>query len=293
MGSSGSSFDFQPEIWACRNGDKRNIPMKSTQYNELNGRDAIKRRDALENFITVRFPMGFQHWASAALTSITGLAPSSRAGRPVWAGSELRATIYMLATLAVGALLVLMNTPGWVKAIGVLAVVSATRSLSSAVGHQLTHSSKGLPWRAELVRIGYDVVGALLVLPSYALYQWLHGIHHGKVGGPGDPDQELLDYLKARTAGFWPLVGALLNPGLHARFLAARLRAVFGKLPEGLSKSRGDLTRVYDPAWRRALAAMGLAAGLLLPFSHIAAWLLGLVLGYQVASLLSAISLHL
>lgn len=264
--------------------------MTKNKHTEISGRDAIARRDALENFITARFPGSLQAVMSAVLTSITGLAPSTRAGRPVWAGSVLRSVVYMLVALVAGFLLLMCASPV-VKLIGVMGVVFAMRSFSSAVGHQLTHSSKGLPWNARWTQMGYDVVSALLLLPSFERYAWVHGGHHGKVGGPGDPDQELLETLGARLNGFWPFFGTLLNPVLHWRFLAERLGAVFGKRPTALIKPGNDAS--HDPVWRRRLAVLALLSALLLPVPSLFAWWATLVFGYQVASLLSMISLHL
>ncbi len=250
--------------------------MKHIRNDGMTGREALMRRDALEIFITSRFPKGVRPWVSATLTSITGLAPSNRAEHPFWKGSEFRALLYMLITLVTGTMMILLGCL-FAKFVGGLAVISAMRNFSSSVGHQLTHSSKGLPWPDRWIRRGYNILSALLLLPTFEEYRELHRRHHGKVSGPGDPDQEFIKYLGARFDGFLWFFRTLLNPTLHSRFLAARIRAVVLK----------------GPGWRRVLGAAGMASASLMPVPSLVVWLIFLLVGYQSASLVSFASLHL
>ncbi|MEP6716430.1 MAG: fatty acid desaturase [Terriglobia bacterium] len=240
------------------------------------GLDALRRRDELEALVTRRLPARLQNLASAALTGITGLAPTSRAGLPVWKGSEFRSLVYALSTMTGGAAMILMGSPEW-KAAGAFALVSAMRCFTSGVGHHLTHSTKGLPWPGRWTRAGYNVLGALLLLPTFEDYRSDHGRHHAKVAGPDDPDQQMIEYLEARLTGVLPFLTTVTNPAFHARFLGARLRAAF----------------LRGPVWRRVLATVGILTALTLPAAALATWLMALVPSYQTASLVSWLSLHL
>ncbi|HWZ45596.1 MAG TPA: fatty acid desaturase [Candidatus Saccharimonadales bacterium] len=251
--------------------------MKPTCCNELTGREALARRDALEIFIVEPFPSSCRSWVSAAVTCITGLAPSSRSGRPPWKGSDMRALVYMLSMLIAGVVMVFWGgLPA--KLAGGVAVVSAMRNFSSSVGHHLTHSSKGLPWRDQWTRRGYNTLSAFLLLPTHEDYRDLHRRHHAYVAGPNDPDQEFIEYLRARFDGLLWFLVTLFNPALHVRFLSVRIRAVVKK----------------GPFWRRLVGIACLVAAMsLMPMPSLAIWSAFLLVGYQVATLVSFTSLHL
>jgi hypothetical protein len=117
----------------------------------------------------------------------------------------------------------------------------------------------------------------LLLLPSYEGYRIPHRVHHAKVAGPEDPDQVFIEYLKAHIRSLFGFFATLLNPVLHLRFLTARFRAVF----------------CSGPIWRRLLAFVSVAGSLFMPAHALAMWLIALIIGYQMASLTSFVSLHL
>jgi hypothetical protein len=232
--------------------------------------DVLLRRDALDAFIADSLPPDIRRWVSAALTSITGLAPTVGSGCPPWAGSVLRSVLYMLTTLVSGLLMIMLGAP-IMKFLGGLAVVLAMRNFTSSIGHHLTHSTTQLPWPGKWTRTGYNLVSAILLLPSYDEYLDAHRRHHAKVAGPEDPDQQFIAYLHAHLNGFSPFLGTVLNPRFHLRFLHARARAAV---------MRGSL-------WRRAVAVASVIATFSLPLCSLVPLVVFSVLGYQTASLVS------
>ena len=244
---------------------------------EASAETVLRYRDALEHFITSGLPgQHLKKLASAGLTAIVGVAPSSTAGIPLWKGSVPRALSYMLLTLAGGVVMIVAGGP-LAKLLGALAVVSAMRNFTSSVGHHLTHSTAQLPWPGQWTRAGYNALSALFLLSSFEEYRKAHGVHHGKVAGAEDPDQQFIEYVRARLTGWLPFVSTLLDPRFHARFLKARLNASIGS----------------GPAWRRVLAAAGIFGVFVLPTAAVATWFATLIVGYQTASMLSWLSLHL
>ena len=242
----------------------------------ITGREALRRRDLFETFTVTAAPLPLRKWLSAMITAICGMAPSASGGRPPWQGSELRAVLYMLAGLLAGSLAVFAGQFAE-KVLGGLLLVSAMRNFSSSVGHQLTHSTRGLPWSGKWTRLGYDIFAALLLLPTYYDYRIPHGKHHAKVAGEGDPDQDFIAYLQARFSGRGAFLATMISPSLHLRFMKARIRAALG----------------MGPVWRRLLAASGLVAACFLPWASLINWAFFLLIGYQMASLTSFVSLHL
>jgi fatty acid desaturase len=242
----------------------------------IDGREALRRRDLFETFAVKAAPPALRKWLSAMVTAICGVAPRASGGRPPWEGSELRALLYMLASLLAGSLAIFAGVLAE-KVLGGLLLVSAMRNFSSSVGHQLTHSTRGLPWSGKWTRLGYDLLGALLLLPTYDDYRIPHGQHHAKVAGDGDPDQDFINYLQACFAGPHAFFTTLISPALHVRFAQARIRAALNR----------------GPIWRRFLAIAGIAAGCFLPWGFLAVWAFFLMIGYQMASLTSFVSLHL
>jgi hypothetical protein len=243
---------------------------------ERDGWEVLRRRDALEYFITAGMPEPLRTLVSGGLTTLTGVAPSGTWGVPLRKGNVLRALLYVVATFFAGLAAIVAGTP-LLKLAGALAVVSAMRNFTSGVGHHLTHSPAGLPWDSRFTKAGYNVLSALLLLSSFEDYRKEHGVHHGKVGGAEDPDQKFIEYLEARLTGWVAFLSSVFDPRFHARFLWARLQASVGR---GL-------------AWRRGLAAAGLIGALALPGLSATLWLFALTLGYQTAAILSWLSLHL
>jgi hypothetical protein len=250
--------------------------LQSPDTGEMSGWAVLRRRDALDYFITAGLPGPLKTLLSGALTALTGVAPTATGGTPLWTSSVLRALLYMLLTLGAGLWMIARGDPA-AKLAGALAVVSAMRNFTSGVGHHLTHSTAQLPFSARWTRGGYNVLSALLLLPSFEAYRKDHGVHHGKVAGAEDPDQQFIEYLQTKLTGWGAFLRTVFDPRFHARFLIARLRASIGS----------------GPVWRRMLAVTGILVVAALPGTAAAPWLLALTLGYQTASIMSWLSLHL
>ena len=250
--------------------------LQSPDTGEMSGWAVLRRRDALDYFITAGLPSPLRMLLSGGLTALTGVAPTATGGTPLWTSSVLRALLYMLLMLGAGLWMIVSGDPA-TKLAGALAVVSAMRNFTSSVGHHLTHSTAQLPFGARWTRGWYNVLSALLLLPSFEAYRKAHGIHHGKVAGAEDPDQQFIEYLQAKLTGWGAFLRTVLDPRFHARFLMARLKASVGS----------------GPAWRRMLAVTGILAIAAIPGAAAVVWLATLVLGYQTASILSWLSLHL
>jgi hypothetical protein len=201
-----------------RQNDLNQENREKTDETQCSGGEALQRRDQLEAFVTAPFPHPVQKWVSAALTSVTGLAPTARAGHPIWKGSVRRAVIYMATLMIVGAALVLGGAGVW-KLVGSLALVSAMRNFTAGVGHHLLHSRKGLGVPEEVIERGYNIAGAVLLLPAYERARPLHLDHHKNVGGNDDPDQHMIEFVGMWLNGPIPFIVTLLNPWFHAKFI--------------------------------------------------------------------------
>lgn len=231
------------------------------------GAEALRRRDEIEQVLIVRLPRAIRPLASAALSSLTGLAPSGQP-EPEWKGSAARAFAYMLGLQAGGLLLMAYGH----EFAGSLLLVGGMRAFTSAVGHHMTHGARVLPVTPAVHRLLYDMISAVLTLPSFDEYRRDHQKHHAFVAGAKDPDQQLIASLLGRWRSWGGLASVFGDPRFHARFYRARLRSAI---------TRG-------PVWRRVVALLSVA--LQAALSPI--WL-AMVLGYQVASLASIFTLHL
>ncbi len=275
--------------------------------NETTGPEALKRRDALEVYLTMRFP-GFAHSAvSAIVTPITGLAPTWRERQPVFANGKLRHVYALLGGLSTGTALVLAGPGLGLKVIGSVLLAGALRNLSAGTGHELTHSTAGLPWGPKVVDgkrkpdtltpAVYDAVTAVALLPSWKTYQVVHGWHHAFAGVQGegvDPDEQMVESLGARFTGWGAFLRTLADPVLHWNFLTMRLRASLGAGAKGSRKKGGPNEIPSNPVWRRVLAGLvSVAITFALPWQAALAWWLAVVLLYQVFSLCSLAVLHL
>ena len=270
--------------------------MKRKNY-ETTGPEALKKRDALEIYITMRFPGLAQRAVSAIVTSITGLAPSWLERQPVFGSGKVRHVYFLMGGLATGAGLVLAGPGlGW-KLVGAVVLAGAFRNTSAGTGHELTHNAAELPWNAKQVAKAYDVVTAAALLPGWETYKVVHGWHHAFAGVAGegvDPDEAMVESLGARFTGWGSFLRTLFDLRLHWKFLKMRLRASVGTGARG-SRRKGGVNEVpANPVWRRVVAVLSsVLVTMTLPWESALAWCVAAVWLYQVFSLCSLAVLHL
>lgn len=238
--------------------------------------EVLRQRDVLENAWVRKVPGSLRPYASELLTRITGVAPSTTGGKPLWAGSETRSVVYHLLMLAIAPPMLLLGSPG-MAAVGAILWIAFARGFTSGFGHHLTHSASRLPWPKRYTVLAYDIIGAAGWFAVYAEYRSEHGKHHAWVATPQDPDRQFLEWVGARLTSWRGYLTTLLHPRVHGLFLLARLRSVF----------------THGPLWRRALAAVWLLVMGLQGAQPFLTWLVVAGLGLQIAAITSWLSLHI
>lgn len=267
---------------------------------EVDGKEALRRRDDLETRFVEKAPAFARNSISGTLTRLTGLAPTARADRPVWKDSARREGAFLLTVLIVGLALLALGCVV-LKLLGCLCIISAARNLTSGTGHQISHDPAKLfmpsekdgkeapstdresPARTkENVRryknrasLAYAAVSAGLCLPTMEQYFKAHREHHLHVSGAMDPDTRFLASLPVKLDGLAPLLRTLASPTVHFRFARARAAAM-----------------AEAPVWRWPVA-LGPLVGLWLctPLAG-GLWLGTISIGYQVVALLAFCTLH-